>query len=130
MLLTEQGGVLVKTPVSKPEENIFRMNSVVKLNDDGSGIVRSELNVSGEFKYEQIYLSMEKTDIQKQFLVNQMGFINPDDYSIKFSEKFRTPFQTSLELEMEKVPDFMAGAKMFIRPRMYSFWSEKLPVDR
>lgn len=128
LLLTEQGGVLVKTPVSKPEENIFRMNSVVNLNDDGSGIVRSELHVSGEFKYEQIYLSMEKTDIQKQFLVNQMGFINPDDYSIQFSEKYMTPFQTSLALEMEKVPDFMAGTKMFIRPRMYSFWSEKLPA--
>ena len=39
-----------------------------------------------------------------------------------------TPFQTSLELEMEKVPDFMANTKMFIRPRLYSFWSEKLPV--
>ena len=64
---------------------------------------------------------MEKTDIRKQFLVNQMGFINPDDYSIKFSEKNMTPLQTSLVLEMEKVPDFMAGSKMFIRPRMYSF---------
>ncbi len=28
---------------------------------------------------------------------------------------------------MEKVPDFTAGSKMFISPRIYKIWKEKLP---
>ena len=30
-------------------------------------------------------------------------------------------------MSLEKVPDFMAGSKMFIKPRMYQIWSESLP---
>ena len=34
---------------------------------------------------------------------------------------------TGIKMDIEKIPEFIAGNKMFIAPRMYKQWSAKLP---
>ena len=127
LLFTEKGGVLVRTPPSKAGDNVFRMQTTVLLNEDGSGTMDGVLNATGSFKYDLVRLALEKNDVQKEFLIKAIGFVNPDEYKLNFSDKKQTPYKTTLEMSMEKVPDFMAGSKMFIKPRMYQIWSESMP---
>ena len=87
LLYKETGGVLVRTPASKAEDNIFRMQTTVILNEDGSGTMEGVLHSTGSFKYDMVDLSMEKKDVQKEFLIKRVGFINPDEYSLNFSDK-------------------------------------------
>ena len=105
------------------------MNTRVQISEDGSGEIESSQLTSGEYKYEQIHLAKQKADYQKRVMVHQLGFANPDDYSIEYDKRTQGPYNTRYELLVEKIPDFTAGSKMFIRPRMYTFWGVKMPAN-
>ncbi len=129
LLITPEGGVLVPTPKSKPAENTFRLKTKVILNDDASGESESVLQSKGEYKEEIIENVLnEKKDDQKDYLVKKLGFSQPDQFDLTTDQKDDSE-KTSFKLEIEKVPEFTAGSKMFLNPRIYKIWSFALPED-
>ncbi len=127
LLLTENGGILVKTPKSKASDNLFYCNSVVSLSDDGSGKAIVTLKSTGEYKQDFVhYVSNEKKDDQKQFLVGYLGFTQPDEFEIT-NDKNNPQAETEIKMGIEKIPDFSAGSKMFLNPRIYKLWRYSLP---
>jgi hypothetical protein len=127
LLITPNGGVLVSTPKSIPSENISSLNTKVILKEDASGESESVMISKGEYKDQIINNVMnEKKDDQKEFLVSYMGFLQPDECEINTSRKSDCA-QTSFKLNIEKVPEFTAGSKMFLSPRIYKIWSSSLP---
>ncbi len=129
LLVTPNGGVLVSTPKSTPSENKFILTTKVKLNEDASGETESGLKVSGEYKQELIHHVMnEKRDEQKKYLVSYLGFIQPDDFLLTTSRGDDLA-EASINLSIDKIPDFTAGSKMFLNPRVYKIWNVKLPKD-
>jgi hypothetical protein len=129
LLLTENGGVLVSTPLSKSNQNKFSVFTEIMLKEDGSGKTETIMRTSGEYKYEQLSVSQEKDDIQKYYFINHLGFPNPDEFELNFGEKNPEFFTTKVKMAVEKINDFKAGSKMFLRPRIYKFWSGKLPAS-
>jgi Domain of Unknown Function with PDB structure (DUF3857) len=129
LLITPEGGVLVSTPRSRPTENTFSCTTKVMLNEDASGESLSDIKTSGEFKQELIhYLINETRDDQKKYLVKGLGFVQPDDF--EFTKEAKTDSaETAFKFAIDKVPEFMAGSKMFLNPRIYKMWDEKLPSD-
>ena len=126
LVLTETGGVLVNTPASNAAENLFSSNSIIKLDESGSGIVDAKLNGTGEYKQTFInYIGEEKKDDQKRFLVYYLGFMQPDIFDLKYDKTKRDA--VSVEMEYEKIYDFKAGSKFFLNPRIYKLWSYSLP---
>jgi hypothetical protein len=69
----------------------------------------------------------EKKDDQKEYLVSKLGFLQPDDFELTTDHK-NSSAKTSFELMIEKVPEFTAGSKMFLNPRIYKMWSSSLPT--
>ncbi len=129
LLVTPQGGVLVPTPRSKPTENTFHLHTKVTINDDASGESESVLESKGEYKEEVIhYLLNEKKDDQKEYLVRRLGFLQPDRFDLTTDQKDDSA-KTSFKLQIAKVPEFSAGSKMFLNPRIYKIWSSSLPDD-
>ncbi|MEO6837090.1 MAG: DUF3857 domain-containing protein [Ginsengibacter sp.] len=127
MLITPDGGVLVSTPKSKASENTFELTTNIKLKEDGSGISESVMKVSGEYKEDLIEnLMSENKDEQKKYLVNKLGFLQPDDFNLQ-SDRNNDSAKTTFEMEIEKIPSFTAGNKMFLSPRIYKLWNENLP---
>jgi hypothetical protein len=129
LLLKEDGGILVRTPESRAADNRAVSRSLVTLDETGAGKVQTKIESTGSYKYEHVHLSMEKEDDLKMYLVNRQGYANPDEWKINFGRKEETPFRTELSLVLEKVPDFMAGSKMFLRPRLYNLWDIQLPAS-
>ncbi len=128
LLLTENGGVLVSTPLSKCNQNKFSVFTEIMIKEDGSGKTETVMNTSGEYKYEQLSVSEEKDDIQKYYFINHLGFPNPDVFELDFGKKNPDLFTTKIKMEVEKINDFKTGNKMFLRPRIYKLWSGKLPA--
>lgn len=128
LLITPEGGVLVATPASKPSENTFTAATQVILNADASGESTSRIKTSGEYKQDLIHYVNEKKDEQIKYLINNLGFIQPDVYELT-SDKKMDSSEISFKLLIDKVPDFMAGSKMFLHPRIYKIWDLKLPDD-
>lgn len=126
LLLTEDGGVLVPTPVSKPEANRFEVHTTITLEENGSGKTNSVFQTSGRFRQYMDHYLTEKKDDQKEYIVHGLDFKQPDNFEMtkKESEGLHA---VTLDMSYEKIPEFVAGTKMFITPRLYKLWSRKLP---
>jgi len=127
LLITPGGGVLVSTPKSKASENTFELTTKIKLNEDGSGETKSILKACGEYKENLLANVMdEKKDDQKKYLVSSLGFLQPDDFDFK-SDRKDDSVKTTFQLDIEQIPSFTAGSKMFLNPRIYKLWNSTLP---
>jgi hypothetical protein len=129
LLITPDGGKLVPTPKSDPAENTFHLTTKVILNEDASGESESVMESKGEYKEEIIqYVLNEKKDDQKEYLVKRLGFSQPDQFELTTNRNDHSA-KTSFKLEIEKVPEFSAGSKMFLNPRIYKIWSGEFSKD-
>lgn len=126
LLVTENGGVLVATPKSKSSENVSHSLTRIDLHEDGSGRTSTLIQPTGYFKELMNYIIEEKKDDQKRALIYYMGFKQPDEFTIQKKEDGGS-YQTAINLDHEKIPEFIAGNKMFINPRVYNLWEVKLP---
>lgn len=128
LLITDDGGVLVPTPASRASENILNAKTMVELYEDGSGKSVTTFTTSGSYKdiIEGYNVIEENKDEQKEFLIHNYGFKQADQLEINKNDDSKM-LSTSIKLSFEQIPEFIAGNKMFIAPRLYKLWSYKLP---
>jgi hypothetical protein len=126
LLLTDAGGVLVPTPSSTPEGNRYLLHTTIKLDENGSGATKTTFQTSGRYRQLIEHYLTEKKDDQKEFIVNGLDFKQPDEFEL--SKQEHAYMHTAvLNMSYEKVPEFVAGSKMFISPRLYKISIGKLP---
>ena len=127
LLITDAGGVLVPTPVSKPSQNIFSCYTNIVLTEDGSGTADAVITGTGEFKQQQVYYTSQKSEDEKRnFLVKSMEWKQPDVVSISSGSRFEKPYKIESKMEYDQIPSFKAGSKMFLQPRLYPFFDEDI----
>ena len=127
LLITEDGGKLVATPKSKASDNLFSSYSFIELADDNSGVAKIKLTTSGEYKQDLVhYINNQKKDDQKRFLVNYIGYLQPDDFEIEYDPTDKSA-ATKISMGIGKIPEFTAGKKVFLNPRIYKIWANELP---
>ncbi len=126
LLVTEEGGVLVSTPRSNSKDNLFNVLTKVTIQPDGSGKLVSTFRITGEYKDVIGDLMEDKKDDQKNFIINGMGFKQPDEFNL-IKKEAAGKMETELEMVVEKVPEFIAGNKMFLSPRQYKMTGSILP---
>ena len=125
LLITDEGGVLVPTPRSHSAENVISTFTAVDLADDMSAITETDFKTRGEYREIMNDILKEKRDDQKEAVVLYFGFKQPDDFVL--TKDAADEYHTKLKMAIRKVPEFNAGDKWFINPRMYKLWSSKLP---
>ena len=81
---------------------------------------------SGEYREMLDDILKEKKDEQKQSIVIGLSFKQPDDFELSKKEDEST-HAALLKMSIERVPEFTAGSKLFLAPRLYKIWSRKLP---
>src|SRR6185369_9327002 len=126
LVMKENGGSLLKTPSGKATDNTIKATTNIDIAANGEAEINTGFLATGGYKYQLVNLSRENADIHKQYLVNVFGFNNPDEFSMTFDTKNKSPFESKIHLQMEKIYEFKAGTKMFIRPRMFKIWTHKL----
>lgn len=131
LLVTENGGKLVKTPGSKAANNLFGGNNTVMLEADGSGKANVHIRHKGSIHdmFRDAFWEQPESN-QKEFLMRSQGF---KDYSMnRFVKETLGKDEgiTHLELQFEKIPEFSAGSKHFLRPHLYTVWSSLLPEQK
>jgi hypothetical protein len=126
LLITEDGGVLVPTPKSRPEENIMSTTTTINLADDLSGLTETIFTTRGEYREMIDNCMKDSRDDQKRVIVYLFGFKQPDDFLFAKNEK-EEQNKISLKLSIAKIPEFSAGNKLFISPHAYKIWSGNLP---
>jgi len=124
LVMTEDGGVLVTTPASHADENTFSVRTAIDLQETGEGKSMTTITATGVYDDLMRELLNAKTDDQKEAIVHEWGFKQPDDFNLtKKDDSYRV---SSLEMTFEKVPEFTAGSKMFLNSRLYRLWQHKM----
>jgi len=126
LLITEDGGALVATPRSQSSANIFSTVTTVAIDEDQSALTETVFRVTGQYKEIMEDLLKEKRDEQKETIVSYFGYKQPDDFVLSKDEQ---PGGSTIKLKMAiaKLPEFNAGTKLFISPRINKTWSKTLP---
>jgi hypothetical protein len=127
LVMTEQGGKLVKTPRSQAVANTLLSMTRVAMNEEGNAEIISSMAVTGEFKYLMINLSRISADKQKTYLIEHFGMNQPDEFNIRFHDSTDGGYYAKSAIFLEKLHDFKAGSKFFLKPRIFRNWTDRLP---
>lgn len=128
LMITENGGVLVQTPISRPQQNTLSCYTNVELNEDGSGKVIAALHATGDYREEQLYYVSQSTDDEKnKYLINGMEWKQPDALRISSGNKTAPVFTMNANMQYGKIPLLKSGTKMFLPVRLYPLMEEDIP---
>lgn len=126
LLVTEEGGVLVPTPKSSAAANTLFTRTVVKMEADLSASTETTITAMGDLREMMGELLKNKKDDQKELLVSYLGYKQPDAFELAGTGAADSR-HTTLKMWISKLPEFNAGSKYFISPRINKLWTKKLP---
>jgi transglutaminase-like putative cysteine protease len=127
LLLTGNGGVIVKTPRSKSNYNQWRATTEAELFDDGSALLNSRVYVSGElWEIVNAYFDGQNKEQVKKALVNAFGYKTPDDLEVKIVADSADGHLVNIKLAYSQFFDFKAGSKYFYPQRQYKLNDETI----
>ena len=96
--------------------------TVINLSEDGSGSSSTKLQSRGNYLEWMNSMVSAKRDDQKEMIMRGLGFKQPDEFKIAKNAE-----ALDIDLKIEKIPQFSAGSKMFLNPRINSIWRVILP---
>jgi hypothetical protein len=130
MMVTDDGGVLVNTPVSSYLKNTQAINTVIEVNADGGAQVNMSGNFTGDDRDNLLmgFHDLKEDEKRKSFLTD-MGWKNPDALKITTAVKLNNPYWINASMQYEKAYSFNAGSKLFFEPRLYPVFDEDIPEN-
>lgn len=128
LLITEDGGKLVNTPRSTSQENQLNSEVHIELQPDGGAKAHVKVLSTGRYRDMFIYLTSEKIDDQKEFLLRNLNIKQPNTFDFKTSPNVAEINELDIDLEYDKFCDVMAGDKQFYRPRVFDLWTFTAPI--
>jgi transglutaminase-like putative cysteine protease len=126
LLITEEGGVLVRTPQSDAAANTLKSHTTVFIDNNLSAQCETETEATGKLGELMTGLGKETRDDQKQALVFHLGYKQPDDFTFTVREEDNR-HQARVKMSIRKLPEFSAGTKYFFNPRVQKIWPGHLP---
>ena len=127
LLLTENGGVIAKTPRSKSTLNQWRATTNAELFDDGSAVLLSRVYVTVElWEAVNAYFDGQNKEQVKKALVNAFGYKTPDDLEVKILADSADGHLVDIKLAYSQFFDFKAGSKYFYPQRQYKLNDETI----
>lgn len=128
LLVTDDGGKLVKTPRSNDADNQFNAEAYIMLDADGGAKAQLKILTTGEYRSDYIGIAALKTDEQKQYLIRMLNMKQPSAFEFKPSTDKDGTKEVDIELEYDKFCDVAAGNKQFYKPRVFDLWQATMPV--
>jgi transglutaminase-like putative cysteine protease len=130
MMVTDNGGILVNTPVSSYKNNGKSITTVIEVDADGGAKVNALYSLKGEGRDNLLmYFQDLKDDEKRKFFITQKGWKQPDIFDINTSPGKANPYLVSAKMEYEKIYSFNAGTKLFFEPRLYPILDEDIPEN-
>lgn len=130
VMVTENGGVLVNTPVSTYQKNTEAIRTVIEVNADGGAQVNTLCSFTGEDRDELLMRFHDmKDDEKRKFFLTEKNWKQPDVFSLGTAGKISNPYWLKAGMEYEKVYSFNAGSRLFFEPRLYPIFNEDIPEN-
>lgn len=131
LVVTPEGGFLVKTPVSKASSHQLSVHTLIQLSgEDKSGKVTTKMNGTGEFKYLMVEgLQHRNTEQQKRILQAYFSLKQPTVYeNAAVADPRKENVIFSLNTAYDQVCEFGTGAKLFFNRHLHKQWVDDMPA--
>ncbi|WP_426582766.1 DUF3857 domain-containing protein [Mucilaginibacter sp. R-33] len=129
LLVTEDGGKLVKTPKSIDTDNQFNSEVHITLDADGGAKANVKIISTGDYRDDYLGLMYLKTDEQKSKVITMLNMKQPSVFTFKPSTDKDGVKEVDIDLEYDKFCDVSAGGKQFYKPRVFDLWQSTFPVE-
>jgi len=129
LIVTEDGGKLVRTPRSTMEENQLNSEVHLTLDEDGGAKAQVKLLSSGEFRFEFIGHTASKVDEQKEWVMHKLNIKQPSFFDYKLGDDKDGIKEVDLNFAYDKFCDIMTGDKQFYRPKIIDLCPFSVPVE-
>lgn len=128
MMITENGGALVNTPVSNYKNNTASVSTVIEVNEEGGAKVKTSHTLWGDDRDELLNRYHDlKEDEKRKYFITWNEWKQPDNFEISNSKNKANPYLVSANMDYEKIFSFNAGSKLFFEPRLYPVFDEEIP---
>ncbi len=128
MMVTENGGVLVNTPVSNYKTNTQTVSTFIEVNEEGGAKVKTAYSLWGEDRDELLNRYHDlKDDEKRKYFITQNEWKQPDNLVMSNSKDKANPYLVSATMDFEKIYSFNAGSKFFFETRLYPIFDEEIP---
>jgi hypothetical protein len=129
LLVTEDGGKLVKTPKSRDVDNQFNSEVQITLDADGGAKAKVKILSTGDYRDDYLGLMYLKADEQKARMITMLNMKQPSVFTLKPSTDKDGVKEIDIDLEYDKFCDISAGGKQFYRPRVFDLWQSTFPAE-
>jgi hypothetical protein len=130
LLLTEDGGKIMSTPVSHSGMNALNLSSEILLDSSMHASVNSRVEVSGEFRQQaKEYLMQGNTKEQSYYAFNYLGIRQWEDYNMEDIKDTATVISFNLPGSTQKIYEFKASGKTFLPATLMKHWYENISFD-
>ncbi len=128
LLLTDTGGVLVKTPVAKPNQNVVSVNSYV-IADTGYRTT-SKISLTGEYRYDASHYFMMGNDKERaDYVLNTLGLKVCETYNYADITDSMDYVQFIVNSNGARLNEFKNGGKTFLPSTLMKQWYSIIPAD-
>ncbi len=128
MMVTDNGGVLVNTPVSNYRSNTESVSTIIEVNADGGAKINTRCTLKGDGRDNLLMQFHDlKDDERKKYFITQKMWKQPDVFEISASPGKNNPYVVNAKMDYEKIYSFNAGSKLFFEPRLYPIFDEEIP---
>jgi hypothetical protein len=129
LLITEDGGKLVRTPRSKMDDNQLNSEAHITLDADGGAKASVKLLATGVYRDEYINDATLKVDEQKEDIMHRLNIKQPISFDITPKTDVNGIKEVDLNLEYDKFCDIAAGDKQFYRPHVFDMVAFTVPAE-
>jgi len=129
LLVTDDGGKLVRTPASTMEDNTFTGEVHITLNPEGGAKAHIKILGTGEYRFDYFGIESLKVDEQKETYIRMLNMKQPSLFEIAPPKDQNGVKELTMDLEYDKFCDVAAGDKQFYRPKVLDLWASTIPVE-
>jgi hypothetical protein len=129
LLITEDGGKLVRTPRSTMQDNQFNSQAHITLDADGGAKAQIKISSTGVYRDEYIGFATLKADEQKEAFMRGLNIKQPISFDVKPMTDLNGIKEVDLDMEYDKFCDIAAGDKQFYRPHVFDLVGFTIPVE-
>ena len=129
LLITEDGGKLVRTPKSADQDNQFNSETHMVLNADGGAKAQIKIASTGDIRdFFVEHLPQLNADQQKEAILRSFDIRQPAAFDFKPGNDIDGVKEVDLNLDYDKYCDIKAGNKLFYHPYVLTYWDMTVPA--
>jgi len=129
LIVTEDGGKLVNTPLSTMQDNQFSSEAHLVLDAEGGATAKVKVWGTGEYRDEYIGVASLKLDEQKQLFMRILNLKQPSAFEFSPSVDKDGTKEVDMNLEYDQFCDIKAGDKQFYRPHVFDLCAFTVPIE-